>query len=113
MSGVLAGRLNDLLGAAHLLAFTALTTCAMSGLLAPKKVKLIWTTVVTLGVGVLIVGSTQYVLHVAFKDSFSRNKVLAGMQLLQEQMPTTILAHGEPNPVPLDENLTRTEMMRY
>jgi Na+/H+-dicarboxylate symporter len=109
MSSVVAGRLNDLLGAAHLLAFTALTTCAMSGLLALKKVKLIWACAVTVGVGVVIVGSTQFVLHVAFKDSFSRNKVLSEMQLLQQRMPTTVLAHGEPNPLPLDSTLTRTE----
>ena len=109
MSSVVAGRLNDLLGAAHLLAFTALTTCAMSGLLALKKVKLVWACAVTVGVGVVLVGSTQFVLHVAFKDSFSRNKVLSEMQLLQQRMPTTVLAHGEPNPLPLDSALTRTE----
>jgi len=109
MSSVVAGRLNDLLGAAHLLAFTALTTCAMSGLLRLKRLELVWTCAVTFGVGVLVVGSTQYVLNVAFKDSFSRNKILSEMQLLEQRMPSTVVALGEPNPLPLDGTLTRTD----
>ena len=109
LSGVAAGRLGDLLGATHLLAFTLLTTCAMNGLLTLKKLKLLWGCAITLAAGIVMVGSIQYALNAAFTDSFTRDKILAGMQLLQQRMTATTLWYGEPNPVQLDGDLARAD----
>ena len=107
MSSVIAGRFNDLLGAAHLLAFTALTTCAMTGLLQVRRLRLFWGLIVTVAIGGVMITSMQYVLNIAFKERFSRDKILSQMNLLTQQVPATILSQGEPNPIPLKPGLTR------
>ena len=109
MSSVIAGRFNDLLGAAHLLTFTALTTCAMTGLLKVKRLRLFWGVVVTVVVGSVMIVSMQSVLNIAFKKSFSRDQILSQMNLLNQQVPATILSQGVPNPIPLKPGLTRSE----
>ena len=109
MSSVVAGRFNDLLGAAHLLAFTALTTCAMSGLIQVRRLRMFWGGVVTVVVGGVMIVSMQYVLNIAFKESFGRDKILSQMNLLNQQVPATIQSQGEPHPIPLTPGLTRVD----
>jgi Na+/H+-dicarboxylate symporter/ABC-type amino acid transport substrate-binding protein len=98
MSGVVAGRFNDLLGAMHLLAFTVLTICAMGGLLRFSHLRLLWGGVVTVLIGGVIVTTTQLALNVMVKEAFSRDKVIAEMHLMQQHVPSKILSYGEPNP---------------
>jgi proton glutamate symport protein len=98
MSSVVAGRFNDLLGAMHLVAFTVLTICALSGLLRARKRRLLWATFATVVLCVVLVGGTQRGLHASFADAATREKIVARMQLIETQAPATILAYGEPNP---------------
>jgi ABC-type amino acid transport substrate-binding protein len=63
--------------------------------------------VVTVAVGGVMIGSMHYALNIAFKDRFSRDKILSQMNLLNQQVPATILSQGEPNPIPLENGLTR------
>ena len=100
MSGVVAGRFNDLLGAMHLLTFTVLTICAMGGMLKFSHLRLVWGSVVTVLIGAAIVSTTQLALNIMVKEAFSRDKVIAEMNLMQQHVPSTILSYGKPNPRP-------------
>ncbi|MDJ0951697.1 MAG: ABC transporter substrate-binding protein, partial [Alphaproteobacteria bacterium] len=112
MSSVVAGRFNDLLGGMNLLAFTAVTTCAMAGLVKVKRGTLLVALGVTLVVGGGLIVSTRTALDAWFKDDFSRDKVVAGMNLLQRQAPARILEESAPNPVPLRPGQSRLERIR-
>lgn len=106
MSSVIAGPLSDMLGAAHLLAFTTLTTCAMSGLMKFKKIKMISTLVLGGAVTILSLGATGLTLHQVFADQYNKGNVLANMGLLQDRVENLILPVSEPNPDPLLANET-------
>ena len=111
LSGVVAGRFNDLLGTMHLLTFTALTTCALSNLMRIAWLKLLLTGAVTLLIGGTLIVSTQSVLHVTIKDAFTRDNVIGQMHLLEKQVPATILPHAEPNPTSLEPDQTPMQRM--
>ncbi|MGI9394729.1 MAG: cation:dicarboxylate symporter family transporter [Boseongicola sp.] len=98
LSSVIAGPLSDLLGAAHLLAFSTLVTCAMHGALRIGRVKLAGTVVVCFLVAVAVSSVTRYSLGRLTADAFSRENVIASMGLLESRAPNTILAVSEPNP---------------
>ncbi len=112
MSSVVAGRFNDLLGSMNLLAFTAVTTCAMAGLIKVKRVTLLVALGVTLVVGGGLVVSTRTALNAWFKDDFSKDKVVSSMNLLQRQAPVVILEESAPNPMPLRPGQSRLERIR-
>ncbi|MCP3871033.1 MAG: cation:dicarboxylase symporter family transporter [Gammaproteobacteria bacterium] len=109
MSSVVAGRVSDMMGGMHLMAFTALTTCAMSGLFQIKRLKLFISFAVTLILGALIILGTRTLLEVSFKDTYRKDKVIAGMHLMQPRVPTEVLGFGEPNPIPLLPGQSRLE----
>lgn len=101
MSSVVAGRFNDLLGAMHLVAFTVLTTCALSGALRPRRGRVLWGTLATLVFGAALIGGTQRGLQARFADAATHEKIIAQMQLVEKPAAATILAFGAPNPQPL------------
>lgn len=111
MSSVVAGRFSDLLGGMHLLAFTLLVTCAMSGLLKLKRAKLAAAAGVTAALCLGFVASTQVALKSGFTGSFDRQTILAGMHLMEKQVPAKILSYGAPHPVALKAGLTRIGRM--
>ena len=111
LSGVVAGRLNDLLGAAHLLTFTILTICAMTGMLAVQRFKLVWSSAAAVVVAGLMIVATQVALSYAYKGSLARDEILASMHAQQEQAPAKIHNYGEPNPVALEPGMSRIERM--
>ena len=81
----------------------------MNGLLTLNKFKFVWGFAITFATGILMIGGIQYTLNAAFTDSFTRDKILAGMQLLQDKRPAEILWYGEPNPVQRPANVTRVQ----
>jgi len=101
MSSAVAGPLSDMLGAAHLLAFTSLTTCAMSGLLVLKRVRMAGAVAICLAAAVVTVGVTHLALNRLFNDFLSRENVIAQMNPMQENSPNVILPISEPNSVEL------------
>ena len=112
MSGVIAGRFNDLLGGMHLFAFTALTTCVMAGLIEVKRSKLLATLAVTLVIGSAMTASAHWVVNTWFKDSFSKEKVLAGMNLLEPRSDAKVLDGSTANPVALRPGQPLLERIR-
>lgn len=109
LSSVLAGPLSDLLGAAHLLAFTTLVTCAIHRLLRVDRIKLLYTVAACLAIAVAVSTATRYTLSRLTEDAFNRDNVIASMGLLESRAPNTILAVSEPNPVPLFEGETHSD----
>ncbi len=109
LSSVLAGPLSDLLGAAHLIAFTTLVTCALQGLLRFRQFKLISTVAMCFAIAVGTTFVTRHTLAAFAADTFSRDNVVASMGLLEERAPNTILAVSEPNPEPLLEGETYSD----
>ena len=101
MSSVIAGPLSDLLGAAHLLAFTTLTICAMTGLLHLKRLNFAGPIVVGVGISLLVFAGTKLTLTRVFSDLFSRDNVVATMNLLEDPIAFEIVPVSEPNPDPL------------
>jgi len=112
MSSVIAGRFSDLLGAAHLLAFTSLTTCAMAGLVSLRRIKVVGSAALILGVTVLTVVVSGQVLNRLFMERFDKDNVIATMQLLQDSSPSRVLAVSEPNPDQLLPGETAADRIR-
>ena len=112
MSSVLAGRFSDLLAGMHLLAFTALTTFAMAGLLTLNRLKLVVTLVVGVLVGAGFVATTHSTLQITFQKVFTKDKILAGMHLMQPQVPMQVMHSREPHPAQLLRGQSRLERIR-
>jgi Na+/H+-dicarboxylate symporter/ABC-type amino acid transport substrate-binding protein len=101
MSSAVAGPLSDMLGAAHLLAFTSLTTCAMSGLLVLKRFRIAGVAAICTAITIATIGVTHLTLTRLFGDLFSRENVIAQMNLIQEHSAFVILPVSEPNSISL------------
>ena len=113
ISGVYTSRLGDVVGVMNLLAFTVITTCALTGSLRVRWVRFGR----ALGVGVLLVavasgGSAIYLASV--KDDYQRKKMIAGMHLwsANAEVEAEVLERAEPNPVPLKPTQSRLERIR-
>ena len=115
MSSAVAGPLSDMLGAAHLLAFTSLTTCAMNGLIRFKRMRTAGAVATTLILTIAVVGVTHLTLSRIFSDLFSRENVIAQMNLMQDRVPFEVLPVSEPNPdalLPGESPMERIERRR-
>jgi Na+/H+-dicarboxylate symporter/ABC-type amino acid transport substrate-binding protein len=112
VSSVFAGGLSDLAGCMFLLTFTALTTCAMSGLLRVNQAKLVALVVVTALVGGAMIVSTRAVLSLSAAGTHSKQEVLGSMHLKLRRVPAWISPEGWPNLVPLRPGQSRLERIR-
>jgi ABC-type amino acid transport substrate-binding protein len=113
VSGVYTSRLGDMVGVMNLLAFTVITTCALTGSLRVRWARL----GLAFGAGILLVGvasggSGVYLESV--KDDYEREKIIAGMHLwgAKTEVDAEILERAEPNPVPLRPGQSRLERIR-
>jgi ABC-type amino acid transport substrate-binding protein len=75
----------------NLLTFTLLATCAITGLLSINWRKLFRFALLSVVFTVGVVGGTRFVLSFSATDAYSKNKVLAGMHLLQN--PAEVVVH--------------------
>jgi Na+/H+-dicarboxylate symporter len=113
VSGVYTSRLGDVVGVMNLLAFTVITTCALTGSLRVR-----WASLgLAFGAGVLLVGAASggsglYLDSV--KDDYQRKKVIASMHRwdAKTEVEAEILERAEPNPLPLERGQSRLERIR-
>ncbi len=109
VSSVFAGGFSDVIGAMHLMAFTTLTICAMSGLIRIKRTKLL----VLVAFSVVIVGamilSARTLIDYVSGGGVDGPPVVRGMQLMQDAAPSTLLPAASPNPVPLEPGQSRLD----
>lgn len=101
--GVYTARVGDVLGVMSLLGFTAITTCALTGMLRVdyRRLVLVAGTSVALVIG--MTGASRALLE-SVKDDYRRDDVIAGMHIMNES-PTVevrVLEKAVPNPMPLD-----------
>jgi len=113
VSGVLTSRLGDVLGVMNLLAFTVITTCALTGSLRLRWRKL----GVALGLGALLVVAASVGGRAwleSRKEEYSRDKIVAGMHIMNaaSMVDAVVLDRASPNPIPLAQGKSRMERIR-
>ncbi len=103
MTGVINGRTSTLLATMHLIVFTLLATCAMTGMLRWDRRKLIRVAAVSLAAVVATLGLLRAYFTVAVHNDYDKDKVLARMYLLDEPLPARVFTripeiggHGVP-----------------
>jgi Na+/H+-dicarboxylate symporter/ABC-type amino acid transport substrate-binding protein len=112
LSGVYCERLGDALGVMHLVAFSAITTCAFTGRLRLNGWKILKTlmllTAVCLGlVLILRTGLRQSVSYLEGREEF-----IGHMQLLEEPVKHEVFLEAAANPDPLRAGETLLERIR-
>jgi len=91
VTGVINGRTATLLSTMHLIVFTLLATCAMTGTLKWNRKKLIRATIICLVAIVGSIGLMRIYFTMAVNNEYDRDKVLAHMHLLDEPLPAPVM----------------------
>jgi Na+/H+-dicarboxylate symporter len=109
---LLNGRFATLVSAVHILALTILITCAVSGTLSFRVKKLLaslGTSLIILAVG--IIGINAF-LSRSLLDSYTKDKVIAGMQLLENPAPSVVHKTISPDLDPSEKGRPRLSLIR-
>ena len=112
VTALLNGRFATLVSAVHLLALTILITCAVSGTLTFRVKKLLaslGTSLIILTVG--IIGINAF-LSRSLQDSYTKDKVIAGMQLLANPAPSVVHKTIPPDLDPSEKGGPRLPLIR-
>ncbi len=112
LSSVFAGGLSDLVGAMHLLAFTTLTTCAITGLIRIKKAKLVALMFLTAVFSSSMIFGTRAILTSGSNGSDSKAEVVLNMHLMLPMVAAKVLETATPNPVALSPGQSRIDRIR-
>jgi len=113
LSGVLTSRLGDMVGVMNLLAFTVITTCALTGSLRVR-----WRAVgMALAGTAVLAGLASAGSHAwldSIKNDYRREMVIASMHRMDSNVvvEAVVLNDATPNPVPLTEGQSRLERIR-
>ncbi len=112
LSGVITMRMGDLAGTMHLLALTLLSVAVIRSRFRPRLRAL----VVFFGVWALLVAGavvgTRAGLKEVLRGQYDKDRVLAGMQLVEGSVATVVLEVAAPNPVSLAPGQSRFERAR-
>jgi Na+/H+-dicarboxylate symporter len=101
VSGVYCGRLGDMLGAMHLVAFTLITGTAFLGKLRLDLGVLARLATIVIVLGFIMIGSLRQGLAFTLKYTESRDEVLSHMKLLDDPIDAFVYRNPAPNPTPL------------
>ena len=93
-SGVFNSRFGTLVAAMHTLAVALLGTCAMTGALRWERTRIVRYLAITAVLTFVVIGGARLVFARAVQNEYSRDKVLAGMHLLQT--PVQAVVHRTP-----------------
>ncbi len=94
LTGIVNRRFATLLAGMNLLTFTLLATCAITGFLSINWRKISRFALLSVLLTVGVVGGTRFVLSFSATDAYSKDKVLAGMHLLNN--PVKVVVHKTP-----------------
>ncbi len=94
LTGIVNRRFATLLAGMNQLTFTLLATCAITGLLSINWRKLFRFALLSVMLTVGVVAGTRFVLSFSATDAYSKDKVLAGMHLLND--PVEVVVHKTP-----------------
>ncbi len=82
-SGVINSRFGTLVAAMHTLAVSLLGACAVAGLLQWNRRRIVRYLVITSVLTIAVIGGTRMLFARVFDEGYTKDKVLAGMQLLR------------------------------
>jgi ABC-type amino acid transport substrate-binding protein len=112
MTGIINGKIATLLAAMHMLIFTLLATCSITGFFAINWKRLFNTGIITvLLITVIVIGTRAFLSH-SLTDAYNKDKVIAGMQLLRNPLPAIIHKTVPLDPVIFDSKQPRLERIR-
>jgi ABC-type amino acid transport substrate-binding protein len=89
-TGVINSRVGTLVAAVHTLTVALLGTCAITGMLRFRRGPLIRYLGVTAVLTIVVVGGARALFAGLLRPQYTRDQVLAGMNLLQQPTPATV-----------------------
>jgi Na+/H+-dicarboxylate symporter/ABC-type amino acid transport substrate-binding protein len=98
-SGVVNSRFGTLVAAMHTLTVALLGTCAVAGSLRWNRPRIVRYVIVTAVLTIAVIGGSRALFTSVLEQSYTKDKVLAGMHLLQ-QTTTPAVVYRTPSPVP-------------
>jgi Na+/H+-dicarboxylate symporter/ABC-type amino acid transport substrate-binding protein len=90
-SGVINSHIGALIAAVHTLAVALLGTCAITGVLRVRRGPLLRYLAITTVLTLVVIGGARVVFIQLLGQQYTRDRVLAGMHLLQQPAPATVL----------------------
>jgi ABC-type amino acid transport substrate-binding protein len=103
-SSVINSRFGTLVAAVHTVVVALLGTCAMTGALRWNTGRILRYGAITLVLTVATIGATRVLFARALHQPYTKDQVLASMQLLQNPVPSVV--HRAPAPAPAESNRT-------
>jgi Na+/H+-dicarboxylate symporter len=96
--GVVTGRFGTLLTTMNNLVLTLVGACAVGGLLTVRWGRLLFSAVLTVVLGVVMIGGLRLFFSSVLDNAYHKDKIIAGMHLLRTQVPAMV--HRTPAPAP-------------
>ena len=90
-SGVINSHIGALIAAVHTLAVALLGTCAITGVLRVRRGPLLRYLAITAVLTLVVIGGARVLFIQLLGQQYTRDRVLAGMHLLQQPAPATVL----------------------
>ncbi|WOO42965.1 cation:dicarboxylate symporter family transporter [Rubellicoccus peritrichatus] len=112
VTGVINGRFATLLAAMNLLTFTLVVTCAVTGRLQIKPVRIVKNSALAIMIVALSLGLTRLYFEVAVENEYEKDKQLANMHLLVNDGPYTVYKEAPPPPPLLTARESRLERIK-
>jgi ABC-type amino acid transport substrate-binding protein len=111
-SGVYCERLSDAVGAMHLVAFTTITTCLLTGAFQLRYWRLAKTMILSGGVLLGLVALLRISLSSSLETQQNREELIANLQLIEQPVESVVIRDATPNPDPLLPGETLLERIR-
>src|SRR5688572_25850362 len=97
-TGVINSRVGSLVAAVHTLTVALLVACAVTGRLHWRRRAVVSYAGTTVVLAVLVLGGTRLIFATGLSHEYSKDQVLASMQLLQEPVTATVARTASPAP---------------
>ncbi len=114
-TGVINSRVGSLVAAVHTLTVALLVACAVTGRIRWRRGPLLSYAGITAILTILVIGGTRVFFAAGLSREYSKDKVLASMQLLQEPVNATVARTPSPPPatnLPPLEAIEERKMLR-
>ncbi len=97
-TGVINSRVGSLVAAVHTLTVALLATCAVTGRLRWQRGRVMSYAGVTLALMIAVIGGTRFLFATTLSPPYSKDAVLAAMELLSEPVEATLSSTPVPAP---------------
>ncbi len=111
LASVINGRFLTMVGAMNLLVFCLLAVGALSGYTRFRINKIFTFMVLSILITVIVIGTTNIVLNRTTENTYTKDKVIAGMQLLHDPVPA-VVHKTLPPPDTMTDQQSRLERIR-